>query len=49
MDKDVMKANQLDMRMAGCVGQGVLSCFWILQLLLMKLWALGKAGWFLEL
>lgn len=29
-------------------GGSVLS-FWILQLLLMKLWALGEAGWFLEL
>ena len=35
------------------VGKGiagpVLNCFWILQPLLMKLWALGRAGWFLGL
>ena len=35
------------------VGKGiagpVLNCFWILQPLLMKLWALGLAGWFLGL
>ena len=35
------------------VGKGiagpVLNCFWILQPLLMKLWALGQAGWFLGL